>query len=128
MAYIGDSSEIGRKGEDIACKFLEGKGHKILNRNFRIRFGEIDIVTEMAKVVHFVEVKTTTRRQGDDMHQRPEENVNESKKRKFSRAVQSYLAKAYGDEMPEWVFLVVAITLDVKSKKAFVKVIEEVLE
>lgn len=53
-----DKTEIGSRGEDLACKFLKKNGYKILERNYRIRGGEIDIVAKDGSVLVFVEVKT----------------------------------------------------------------------
>lgn len=47
-------------GEDAACKYLENNGYKILERNFRKGYGEIDIIAVKDKVLVFVEVKTRT--------------------------------------------------------------------
>ena len=47
----------GNKGEDEACTFLEGNGCRILERNFRSRRGEIDIIAEDEGTMVFVEVK-----------------------------------------------------------------------
>ena len=54
--------ELGRNGENIASKVLENKNYKILERNFRCRQGEIDIIAydEATKEIVFVEVKTRT--------------------------------------------------------------------
>lgn len=49
---------VGNKGEDIACWYLKKQGYKILERNFRIRGGEIDIVAKDKDFLVFVEVKT----------------------------------------------------------------------
>src|SRR5689334_13579858 len=48
----------GNYGEELACKFLKEKGYKILERNYRIRGGEIDIITREEDYLVFVEVKT----------------------------------------------------------------------
>lgn len=48
----------GNKGEDIACKYLNRHGYKIIERNYRIRGGEIDIVAKDGGYLVFVEVKT----------------------------------------------------------------------
>ncbi|MEE9591938.1 MAG: YraN family protein [Thermodesulfobacteriota bacterium] len=49
---------LGQKGEDIAVGFLERAGYKVLDRNFRCRNGEIDIIALDGKSIVFVEVKT----------------------------------------------------------------------
>ena len=53
------SSKItGNYGEDLACEYLKKQGYKILERNYRIRGGEIDIVCKDLEILVFVEVKT----------------------------------------------------------------------
>jgi len=55
---------IAKRGEELAVKFLRKKGYKIINRNFRKGYGEIDIIaidcSEKEKVLAFIEVKTRT--------------------------------------------------------------------
>ena len=50
---------FGFSAEDKACKFLENHGFTILCRNFRSRFGEIDIIAKKDEILHFIEVKAT---------------------------------------------------------------------
>jgi putative endonuclease len=50
-------TNIGNIGEDIACEYLKKIGYKILERNFRIRGGEIDIIAKDKDTLVFVEVK-----------------------------------------------------------------------
>ncbi|HEX8932313.1 MAG TPA: YraN family protein [Patescibacteria group bacterium] len=50
--------EEGRRGEDLACEYLKKLNFKIIERNFRIRVGEIDIVAIDDLTLVFVEVKT----------------------------------------------------------------------
>jgi uncharacterized protein (TIGR00252 family) len=51
------TTDIGRRAEAAAAKFLEQKGYEILDRNWRTRYCEIDIVALKDKTVYFVEVK-----------------------------------------------------------------------
>jgi putative endonuclease len=53
-----DKRSKGNLGEDLAVKYLQKQGYKILERNFHCRVGEIDIVVQDADVLVFVEVKT----------------------------------------------------------------------
>lgn len=50
--------DLGKVGEDLACQLLQKHGYRILTRNFRSKFGEIDIVAQEKDTLVFVEVKT----------------------------------------------------------------------
>lgn len=52
------SREIGDIGEDFTAQFLIKNGCEILERNFTVRGGEIDIIAKKGKLIHFVEVKS----------------------------------------------------------------------
>ena len=58
-----DRQSLGKLGEDLACAELHRRGYEILERRYRTRFGEIDIVARDGDVTVFVEVKA---RDGDD--------------------------------------------------------------
>ena len=49
---------LGKKGEEAACAYLERKGYVICRRNYRCRYGEIDIIAAKGGELSFVEVKT----------------------------------------------------------------------
>lgn len=55
---MAEHNELGVYGENIAAKYLEKKGYEILNRNWRDRHKEIDIVARKNNVLIIVEVKT----------------------------------------------------------------------
>lgn len=52
--------DTGNRGEDIASDYLKEKGFVIIDRNFRIRGGEIDIIATKDNLLVFIEVKTRT--------------------------------------------------------------------
>ena len=54
---VKNTTIIGAKGETAVCKYLEQKGHKIIERNFKTKFCEIDIVSIMGDKLYFTEVK-----------------------------------------------------------------------
>ncbi|MEK7629917.1 MAG: YraN family protein [Patescibacteria group bacterium] len=84
-------SEIGEKGENYACTYLENKSYKILNRNYREVFGELDIIALAPdKTLVFVEVKTMT---GSGGFLRPEDQMTAAKLKKFRRVAQFYAGK-----------------------------------
>ena len=53
-----NSKQTGAAGEERASKYLIEKGYEILERNYRTKTGEIDIIAEKAETLVFVEVKT----------------------------------------------------------------------
>jgi len=78
---------IGQTAEDLACDFLVANKLEIVDRNYRTRFGEIDIVAQYKKEFIFVEVKAkNTSRFG-----KPYEMVTEKKKRKIISTAKRYL-------------------------------------
>lgn len=52
--------EVGQFGESLACDYLKGKGYKIIGRNIKVSFQEIDIISQRGDLIVFVEVKTRT--------------------------------------------------------------------
>ena len=124
---------VGGLGEEIASKFLSNKGFTIVTRNYRKKFGEIDIIAKKAGKIYFVEVKTVSREDLEELDVemkdtfRPEDNVHLWKLKRLSRAIQVYLSEnKLGDET-DWQFDVATVFLDMKSKKARVKVLEDVI-
>ena len=55
-----EKGKTGALGETLAAKFLESKGYKVLKRNYRKPWGEIDIICEKGNTIRFVEVKTVS--------------------------------------------------------------------
>ena len=53
-----EKNEIGRLGEKIALDFLKAKGYRVMSRNFRTPFGELDIIARRGEATVFIEVKT----------------------------------------------------------------------
>ncbi len=103
--------ELGRRGEDVACGFLTGKGHTIVQRNFRSGHLEIDIISLDKNGVHFVEVKSRVA----PVMVSPEENVTVSKQRKVADAALRYLHTVKDNRISaemEVNFDVVAVTFD----------------
>lgn len=86
---LADRSLLGRWGEKYCEKFLKTKGLKTLTRNFSCRTGEIDLVmSEPDGSIVFVEVKTRS----DESYQPAEAAVNQSKRKKLSKAAKYFLA------------------------------------
>lgn len=82
------NKRLGQEGEDLAASYLKNRGYRILERNYRCRLGEIDMIAEKDADIHFVEVKT--RRSVEAVS--PLELISASKKRHISRVAQHYVA------------------------------------
>lgn len=52
------SSEIGKKGESLVAEYLKSRGYIVIKRNYKDRYGEVDIIAEDCENLVFVEVKT----------------------------------------------------------------------
>ncbi|HYC54343.1 MAG TPA: YraN family protein [Candidatus Binatia bacterium] len=85
--------ELGIAGEDAAAAFLQRCGYRIVARNVRSPFGELDIIAIDGEVVVFVEVKT--RRNGGAL-----EAVDPRKQRRLTRLARSFLAGAGWSRCP----------------------------
>lgn len=86
---------LGRYGEDLASKHLKSKGYKIIDRNFRCRVGEVDIVVQDDQTLIFVEVKTRF----SDKYGPPEEAITPWKLKSIIRTAQFY--KMLHPDLPE---------------------------
>lgn len=82
------TTSFGKYGEDLAVTYLKSKGFKIIERNYRIRGGEIDIVAIDRDTVVYVEVKTRS----THLFGLPEESVTPHKIRFLKRAASFYRA------------------------------------
>lgn len=78
---------VGEFGEKIARNLLEKKGYKIIEKNYRCKEGEIDIIAEIKKSLVFVEVRTKS----SDKFGSPEESITSNKKEKIVNSVFNYL-------------------------------------
>lgn len=85
-----DRNELGRRGEDAAAAYLERLGHTVIDRNWRTRAGEVDIVALDGDTLVLVEVKTR-RSAGKGS---PEEAVSPTKQKRIIRLAREYLADA----------------------------------
>jgi len=80
---MNQKSQTGQLGEDIACEYLVDKKYKIIERNYRQKWGELDIIAKAPdKILVFVEVKTLVQ----NPNIRPEENLTNSKLKKLKKA------------------------------------------
>ncbi len=88
----GKVPNLGQQGEEAAVHYLRSRGYKILERNFRCRAGEVDIIAEEKGDLVFVEVKARS----SNRYGNPAEAVTPRKQRQISKAALCYL----GDRNP----------------------------
>ena len=98
---------VGRAGEEVAIEYLCERGYRILERNFRCRVGEIDLIARDGRTLAFIEVKTRRSRTFGD----PAFAVTSEKQRRLIKASQVYLGRK-GDVQEFCRFDVVTIQLD----------------
>ena len=96
----------GKRGEELAAAYLAEAGYRIIERNYRCLFGEIDIVAEEGETLVFVEVKSRR----SDAYGVPQLAVGLQKQKKISRISLHYLAERHLRHRPAR-FDVVAVKL-----------------
>lgn len=114
--------EVGALGEKLAVDFLKKRGYKIVQRNFRCREGEIDIIAKQGECLVFVEVRT---KRGSD-YGVPEESITPFKKDKLASLAQIYLQN-YHPSPQSWRIDVVAVELTVQNRVSRLEHIENAL-
>jgi len=125
----------GNVGEDIACKFLRDNGFTIIARNYMRKWGELDIVAQKDSVLHFVEVKSITYKDGEflDKFHQPEENVHNLKLRKIGRMIQTFIAEreekvtSETRHQEDFFFHVICVYMNIATRRAHVKWIKNVI-
>ncbi len=138
-----EKQKIGKIGEDCACKYLKKEGYQIIERNYLRKWGELDIVAQKGKKIHFVEVKSVSRalpavalakegrsptviRETHDSY-RPENNMHPWKLQRLGRAVQSYLLEKDISDDTDWQFDVVTVYIDMNKRLSRVFLIPDVV-
>jgi putative endonuclease len=92
---VNHKSELGKLGEDKACEYLVNKNFRVIERNFRKPWGELDIIAlSPDKTLVFLEVKTMTNPGSTGIT--PENQITASKIKKFKRT-----ASLYAGDRPE---------------------------
>jgi putative endonuclease len=145
-AKFSEKRRLGNVGEDIACVYLKKQGFSIIERNYLRTYGEIDIVARNIKtgLTHFIEVKSVsshvdrqkaatwdrpTRSQGsvtcETDSYRPEDNMHLDKIKRLKRVIQAYIFEKQVSET--WKFDLVLVYLNMRTRKARVEVLEDII-
>ena len=95
----------GKRGEEVAVRYLLRRGYKVLARNFRSPFGELDIIAQDKDTLVFVEVRTGGSRRIHD----PEETIGPQKQKRIARTAQFYIQTHHLEDQWAARFDVVAV-------------------
>ncbi|MFA6404659.1 MAG: YraN family protein [Candidatus Paceibacterota bacterium] len=118
----------GNIGEDIACKYLESNGFKIIERNYQKKWGELDIIALKETIIHFFEVKSVLKKFDPTMSDthRPEDNVDGWKMKHLRRIIETYLSEKNRNK-EEFHFHVLCVYMNSNSRKASVKWLKDII-
>lgn len=89
-------SKIGFLGEEIACAYLRKRHFQILHRNYKLRYGEIDIIAKNDKAYVFIEVKTRT----NTLYGQPKDAITYKKLQELVKTAQYYQLKFLESNTP----------------------------
>lgn len=90
------NSKTGNRGEDMSVKWLLEKGFTVIERNWRFKHLEVDVIASKGNKLHFFEIKTRT----TDKYGHPEESIGKKKMQHMRKA-----AEEYQYQHPQWIFL-----------------------
>jgi putative endonuclease len=114
---------LGRTGERLAAEELVRRGYSIIERNFRCRYGEIDLIAEKGDDLVFIEVKT---RRGN-AYGLPEEAVTPRKQQKIVQ-VASYYLDLHACSERSWRIDVVAVQLSASGRFEEIRVYQHAVQ
>ena len=103
--------QSGQAGEEMCVRFLERHGYRIIERNFRNKIGEIDIIAKEGEMLCFIEVKL----RNSESRELPFESVTQKKQIKLTRVAESYLKFKHIDDI-DVRFDVMAVLPDVHGR------------
>jgi len=143
---ITKKRKIGDIGENIACRFLEKRGFKIIDKNYWKKWGEIDIVVQKKRSlkskilgkysnnnIHFIEVKTVSCeniREGITAkikNYQVDNNVHSWKLKRLFRVFQTYLLDKKISDKVEWQFDIIIVFLDLKENISRIKYLKDII-
>ena len=120
----------GRVGETVAARRLTELGYKILRRNHRTRYGEIDIVATQGGEIVFLEVKTRRRRWPSTNMQfmdcAPVDSMTRKKALRVSQCAEAFMAHAGIGAQARWRLDFVGVELDTHGRALDVEVIRNI--
>lgn len=106
-------NELGKHGEELAIKWLQEKGYKVVHRNWKWGQNEIDIIATKGKFLYFIEVKT----RNHSLYGHPEDSVSRQKFKGMQFAANGYLS--VNPNHPWIEYQILSITIYKDGRKEF---------
>lgn len=108
---MANKRQIGSQGEDLAGWYLKTQGYRVVGKNLKSRYGEVDVVAQKGNRIYFVEIRFRT----SPGYGRALESITEEKKRRLRQTAQVLLTKnkTWGTLIP--FFSVLAIDEDMNG-------------
>jgi len=127
--FTSRNQKIGKLGENIVVKFLMKHGFSILERNYTKPWGEIDVIAKKNGCIHFIEVKSVSRKyfSKDPNYYNPADNMHVWKRKRLARTIQTYILSKKINEKIELKIDLFIIYLDIKNKKAKIEVVKDII-
>ena len=110
---MAEHNIIGQIGEELAAKIMQEKGFRVVDMNWKFGHLEMDVIAVSKKEIAFVEVKTRTTSFGG---KRPEEYVDDLKRRRMAAAANAYIKFHKIELVPR--FDIIGITMDATTHEA----------
>ncbi len=120
--FTSKTQQIGELGENLAVRYLKSKGFSIIERNFTLKQGEIDIIAKKSKIIYFFEVKSSIKKL-DVSHEtyNPAENMHPKKIERFLKAVEMYIMN--NDVSCETEIKLLSVLINQEEKTAKVEIL-----
>ena len=123
---MAEHNEIGKIGESLTKTFLMKQGFDILDQNYRIPYGEIDIVAKKDNRLHFVEVKSIKVRDFLEINSvsvRPEDNLTVAKHSKLITTLETYLKHKHVSHETKYQLDLACVYINLETREGWVKLL-----
>lgn len=128
---MAEHNEIGKIGENLTASFLMKQGFSIIERNYRILQGELDIVAKKDNKLHFIEVKAVKVRDCTNISNlsiSPEDNLTHAKWSKLLVTVQSYLSHRNISNDTLYQIDLACVYIDTEKREGRVKLLQNIFK
>jgi putative endonuclease len=130
--FTSKTQKVGEIGEKLVCMFLMKHGFEVIETNYTKKSGEINIVARKGGDLHFIEVKSISRSNLDDVTRetsgyKPEENMHPHKISRFVRTVDYYLIEKNVPDTVEYQVDLALVYIDPIKRAGKVVLMEQVV-